>query len=215
MCQHYDMTMKIRFDFHKFEKSKDFCESENNESSSESFDEISEEEYDEISEEEYDFRLGFYKSNRELCIFDNYYKISKELASFLEVDNSSIFKKFDIHNAICVYSFIRPNEKREHLLRWKYLNTKCLLYRKSIRDPGEYDSFDRYYSGDVVKIKSMLELDTKLCKLFGVNKSHIKIHQIPELIKPHITPISSSEIKLELEKSATKIQHAWRCYKMR
>jgi hypothetical protein len=50
-------------------------------------------------------------------------KISAELAFFLQVPPGTLMKRSDIMTALCVYCYLNPEETRENVLKWKYLNT--------------------------------------------------------------------------------------------
>lgn len=50
------------------------------------------------------------------------YQISKELADFLQVPEDTKVSRVEITRAICVYSHLKENEKREEMLKWLYLN---------------------------------------------------------------------------------------------
>ena len=38
------------------------------------------------------------------------------------MDHDTTLCRRDVTNAICVYSHLKPDESREHMLRWKHLN---------------------------------------------------------------------------------------------
>lgn len=50
------------------------------------------------------------------------YKINAEGAAFLQVDKGTLLSRRELTNAICVYAHYNPNDKREQMKRWKYLN---------------------------------------------------------------------------------------------
>lgn len=49
-------------------------------------------------------------------------KISDELAAFIKVDSGTILTRSEISNALNAYIRLNPNEEREDVLKWSYLN---------------------------------------------------------------------------------------------
>lgn len=49
-------------------------------------------------------------------------KITDELADFLGVPRGTQLSRTEVTNGMCVYIKLRPDEKRETMLRWKHLN---------------------------------------------------------------------------------------------
>lgn len=50
------------------------------------------------------------------------YQISGELADFLKVPKDTKLSRVETTRAICIYSHLKENEKREEMARWLYLN---------------------------------------------------------------------------------------------
>jgi len=50
------------------------------------------------------------------------YPINAKGAEFLQVEKGTPFSRNEITNAICVYSHLKPGEKRPGMLKWEYLN---------------------------------------------------------------------------------------------
>jgi hypothetical protein len=49
-------------------------------------------------------------------------EITDELRKFMKLSPDEYPSRIDITNAICAYIHIKPDEKRENILRWKHLN---------------------------------------------------------------------------------------------
>jgi len=85
------------------------------------------------------------------------YPISKELADFLQLPHDTSLSRVDATRAICVYANIKENEKRETMLRWKYLN------------PGGKRNLQVPYD------KRAIVPDKKLTKLLGYDEYKRKV----------------------------------------
>lgn len=57
--------------------------------------------------------------------------ISEELAAFLNVDYTTLLSRLDVNRAIYAYCHLNPEEKREEMLKWAYLNKG-----KDLQDPS-------------------------------------------------------------------------------
>ncbi len=61
-------------------------------------------------------------------------QLTPELSDFLQIDRDTTLCRRDVTNAICVYSHLKPDESREHMLRWEYLNPKG---KRNLQNPKE------------------------------------------------------------------------------
>ncbi len=61
-------------------------------------------------------------------------QLTPELEDFLHVDRDTTLCRRDVTNAICVYSHLKPDEVRPHMLRWEYLNPKG---KRNLQNPKE------------------------------------------------------------------------------
>jgi len=61
-------------------------------------------------------------------------RLSPELADFLRVDRGATLCRRDVTNAICVYSRLKPDESRPHMLKWEYLNPQG---KRNLQNPKE------------------------------------------------------------------------------
>lgn len=59
---------------------------------------------------------------RKLTFFEKKVKISEELAKFLDIEDGIPLSRIDVIRAITAYIHIKPDEKRERVLEWSYLN---------------------------------------------------------------------------------------------
>jgi hypothetical protein len=62
------------------------------------------------------------------------FQISDELSEFLELPHGSKISRSEATCAICVYSHLKENETREHMLAWKYLNPEGKRNLQNSRD---------------------------------------------------------------------------------
>jgi hypothetical protein len=65
-------------------------------------------------------------------------RISPELAFFLRVPEGSLLRRSDVITALCVYCYIKPDEDRENVLKWKYLNENGRDLRDTERKGGRF-----------------------------------------------------------------------------
>lgn len=79
-------------------------------------------------------------------------RISKELADFLGKDEEFTPTRKEITNAICVYCHVKPDEKRDHMKKWMYLNPEG---KRNLQSPEN---------------KMIIFPDDKLKKLFKYNQ---------------------------------------------
>lgn len=61
-------------------------------------------------------------------------QLTPELEDFLQVDRDTTLCRKDVTNAICVYSHLKPDEERPHMLRWEYLNPEG---KRNLQNPKE------------------------------------------------------------------------------
>jgi len=62
------------------------------------------------------------------------YSISEEMVEFLGVDSDTTLTRVDVMRAICVYIHRRPEEDREAVKKWFYLNQKG---KRNLQDPND------------------------------------------------------------------------------
>jgi len=100
--------------------------------------------------------------------------ISKELTSFLGVDKDTKLSRDDIQSALCTYINIKPNEAREKMTQWSYLNKEG----RDLRDPTN---------------KKIIIPDDKLAELLHYNEyckqsstdNKLYYYVLMKLIQPH------------------------------
>ena len=73
----------------------------------------------------------FAKEKREAVGLSSPMLISEELAEFLQVDSTTLLSRLEVNRAICVYCRLNPDEKREEMLKWAYLNDG-----RNLQDPN-------------------------------------------------------------------------------
>ena len=90
------------------------------------------------------------------------FSISKELATFLDIPTDTKLSRVDVTRAICVYSHLKENEKREEMLRWKYLNPgskrdlqfpqdkKAIIPDKALSKLLRYDEYKKKIAAGLV-----------------------------------------------------------------
>lgn len=61
-------------------------------------------------------------------------QISEELLNFLKLPAGTRISRVDATRAICVYSHLKENEKRDELLRWEYLNPEG---KRNLQNPQD------------------------------------------------------------------------------
>jgi len=83
------------------------------------------------------------------------YQISKELADFLQVPHDTKLSRVETTRAICAYSHLKEDEKREGMLAWVYLNPdgkrnlqnpldhKAILPDKALSKLLRYDQYKK------------------------------------------------------------------------
>jgi chromatin remodeling complex protein RSC6 len=64
--------------------------------------------------------------------FSKEYSVSKELADFLHVSHYTPVSRIDATRAICVYAHLKPDEDRDDMLKWSYLNVNG---KRNLQDP--------------------------------------------------------------------------------
>jgi len=79
-------------------------------------------------------------------------KITDELADFMKIPKGSTPTRIEITNAICAYAHVKPDEKKEQILKWAHLNPGG---KRNLQDP---------------KNKMSIIPDQKLKKLLGYDK---------------------------------------------
>ncbi len=62
------------------------------------------------------------------------YPVNEEGARFLQLDKGTPLSRRELTNAICVYAHRKPDEIRELMLKWDYLNLKG---ERDLQKPGE------------------------------------------------------------------------------
>lgn len=62
------------------------------------------------------------------------YPINGDGAQFLQVEKGTLLSRREVTNAICVYSHLKPDEKRPQMLKWAYLNPQS---KRDLQKPGK------------------------------------------------------------------------------
>ncbi len=62
------------------------------------------------------------------------YPINSEGARFLQVKKGDLLNRREVTNAICVYSHLKPDEKRPQILQWAHLNPQG---KRDLQKPGK------------------------------------------------------------------------------
>jgi chromatin remodeling complex protein RSC6 len=103
-------------------------------------------------------------------------QLSPELADFLQIDHDTTLCRKDVTNAICVYSHLKPNEKRPHMLRWEYLNPGG---KRNLQNPKE---------------RMAIIPDAKLAKLLRYNKykKDVKAGQVTKNVTDKKTRVTTT-----------------------
>jgi hypothetical protein len=128
------------------------------------------------------------------------YNISEELSTFLNVEEGTTLSRSDITRAICVYSNIKEDEKREDVLRWKYLNDKqrdlrakdkkmCIVPDKPLSKLLRYDEYKKKVKGGLVtKNVKVEDEDGNIVKeAVKVTDDSMYYHVIQKLIGVHLS----------------------------
>jgi len=63
--------------------------------------------------------------------FSKGYSVSDELTEFLQLEPGTHVSRIDATRAICVYAYLRPEENREQMLKWAFLNEN----NRDLQDP--------------------------------------------------------------------------------
>jgi hypothetical protein len=103
--------------------------------------------------------------------------ISPELCEFLQLPENSKITRLDATRAICVYSHLKDDEKREELLKWKHLNPKGKRNLQSGQD-GRIIIPDSKLS-KLLKYKQY-QKDVSKGKILKKTKKDGKIVMVPE-----------------------------------
>nr|QBK85489.1 MAG: SWIB/MDM2 domain-containing protein [Marseillevirus LCMAC101] len=103
-------------------------------------------------------------------------QLSPELTDFLQVNHDTTLCRRDVTNAICVYSHLKPDEEREHMLRWEYLNPKG---KRNLQNPKE---------------RMAIVPDSSLAKLLRYNKykKDVKAGHITKNVKDKKTQLTTT-----------------------
>lgn len=129
--------------------------------------------------------------------FDVKCNISKELASFLKVSPSEKLSRNEITSALSAYIHLKPDEKRDNILRWKHLNvngTRNLQdpNKKSIIIPDKklgnllkYDSYIQDVKNGKITQKKR-DKKTLIQYPVQVTDPSLKYSVLQKLISPHI-----------------------------
>jgi len=90
------------------------------------------------------------------------YTISTELADFLKISHDTRLSRVEATRAICVYAHLKEDEKREPMLRWKYLNPggkrnlqfpqdkKAIIPDKALSKLLRYDEYKKKVSAGLI-----------------------------------------------------------------
>jgi chromatin remodeling complex protein RSC6 len=103
-------------------------------------------------------------------------QLSPELTDFLQIDRDSTLCRRDVTNAICVYSHLKPNETRPHMLKWEYLNPSG---KRNLQNPKE---------------RMAIVPDSTLSKLLRYNKykKDVKAGVVTKNVKDKKTRVSTT-----------------------
>ena len=103
-------------------------------------------------------------------------QLTPELEDFLQVDRDTTLCRRDVTNAICVYSHLKPDESREHMLKWEYLNPDG---KRNLQNPKE---------------RMAIIPDSALAKLLRYNKykKDVKAGLVTKNVKDKKTRVSTT-----------------------
>lgn len=124
------------------------------------------------------------------------YSISNELAKFLNVTDNTQLSRVDVTRAICVYCHLKPDDSRDEIKRWSYLNTT----KRDLRDPTNRKNIlpDKKLS-DLLHINEYLDAvaegriitkrrnkDTRKKESFVVTEAKLSYATLQSLISRHL-----------------------------
>jgi chromatin remodeling complex protein RSC6 len=126
--------------------------------------------------------------------------ISEELADFLQVDSTTLLSRLEVNRAICVYCHLNPDEKREGMLRWSYLNNgrdlrnpnnkRLIIPDDSLSDLLRYPEYvEKVKRGEIIR-KKKLEDGSVISKV--ATDSSLTYLIMPTLLNIHL--LSPDEI---------------------
>jgi hypothetical protein len=128
----------------------------------------------------------------------NLCKITPELAFFLQVPNDTLLRRSDIMTALCVYCHLNPDETRENVLKWKYLNPDCardlrdkelkggrIIPDEVLNDLLKYDEYTLAIREGKV-FKNMRDKETGLKSRVPVTEECMFMWTLSKLVSKHI-----------------------------
>lgn len=130
------------------------------------------------------------------------YPITDELRNFLGLPEDAKLSRLDATCAICVYSHLKKDEKREKMLKWAHLNPggkrnlqnpkdkKSILPDKPLRKLLRYDAYKKAVgSGEVTK--KVRNKDTGRSEVVPLQSDLLYYWVIQKLLSPHFLPQDS------------------------
>ena len=139
--------------------------------------------------------------------FNKPVSISKELANFLKIDENSQLPREDINCAIFTYINFKPDETREKILKWKYLNWNSdnSSPQRDLRDQTKKDviipdailsnllNYEKYKKdvNEYLKKSSLQKEENEEIPFLNKNGSHpkddkLRFTSVIKLIQPQI-----------------------------
>jgi chromatin remodeling complex protein RSC6 len=139
------------------------------------------------------------------------FAISKELADFLQIPEDTRLSRIEVTRAICVYSHLKDDEKREEMLRWKYLNPngkrdlqfpqdkKAIIPDKSLSKLLRYDIYKKKVAAGQVTHKTKNK-ETGKIEIVKVKTDALYYWAIQNLLNVHFLKEEASSTEDEQEK---------------
>lgn len=147
------------------------------------------------------------------------YTISSELARFLQKPSDAVLSRIEATRAICVYAHIKPDESREEILEWSYLNTGG---KRDLQDPENkrailpdvalskllnYEKYKRdVLQGKITKkTKTFIDVDgekSQVIKTVKVTDNALFYWTIQRLVSIHfLAPVVEDKVPDETDES--------------
>jgi chromatin remodeling complex protein RSC6 len=136
--------------------------------------------------------------------------ISNELADFLKVPRSTRLSRVEVTRAICIYAHLKDNEKRDEMLRWKYLNPggtrnlqfpqdkKAIIPDKALSKLLRYDEYKKKVASGLVTHKSKNK-ETGKVDIVKVKTDALYYWAIQDLLNVHFLKESDMEDEADEE----------------